>query len=386
MSKLRTISGIFAAMFMAGTAHAADNGALPDWAAPLNGTKLTAVDGSSAVVDRGDGSFSLTRTSPGGASQSESFALLADRLGTISADGGHVIGFFRVTDNSIEAQYADGRSESLFINGGGGISLALHSAESTCLSWYPADHVFSAAERRAAVAAYAASLGIDQPSKSKVSPAQTCAPEAKHVAVATHAAAAHYTIADSAPAGLLATLVPVAVRVSDVHVVPELTATKPAVTVAAVTAAPPPAPALTIAQPAKADAAPAIVPAPPAKVATQTASTDLSAQLGRGASDCLHVESDGANLGFRNHCLFNVEFVYCLQSKDDPRAVCNIETHNGTVPANGFAPLLSDANIKPQDAEHDFRWVACSGTPKDVTAYLDSAEPPSGRCVRLNAS
>ena len=44
------------------------------------------------------------------------------------------------------------------------------------------------------------------------------------------------------------------------------------------------------------------------------------------------------------------------------------------------------ANIKPEDAEHNFRWVACSGAATDVTAYLDKAEPPSGRCIKTNAS
>lgn len=373
MNKMRFITGALALVLMAGTAYASDSG-LPDWATPLAGTKFTAIDGSSIVMERGDGSFSLTRTSPGGASQSESFAFLADRLGTVSADGGHVVGFFRVIDNSVEAQYADGRSESLFANGGGGLSLALHGTESACLSWYPADHVFSVADRRAAVAAYAASLGIDQGVKSKPSPAQTCAPETKHVT-----ASAHYVIPDTAPAGPVVALVPVAVRTSDVHAVPE-----PAV---AKVADPPPAPVLALAQPVKIDAPTRTVTAPPVPAATpQLADADSAAQLGHGASDCLHVESNGSSLGFRNHCLFNVEFVYCLQSKDDPRAICNIETHTGNVSANGFTPLLSDANIKMQDAEHDFRWVACSGTPKDVTAYLDSAEPPSGRCVRLNAS
>jgi hypothetical protein len=124
----------------------------------------------------------------------------------------------------------------------------------------------------------------------------------------------------------------------------------------------------------------------PAAAAAPILSAAATAQPGRGASDCLRVESDGANLGFRNHCAFSVQFVYCLQSRDDPRAICNLETRTGSVAGNGFVPLLTDASIKASDAEHDFRWVACSGAPNDVTAYLDHAEPPSGRCVRANAS
>jgi len=54
--------------------------------------------------------------------------------------------------------------------------------------------------------------------------------------------------------------------------------------------------------------------------------------------------------------------------------------------ANGFAAVLLDTNIKSADADHDFRWVACSGNTGDVIAHLDRSEPPAGRCVRTTAS
>jgi hypothetical protein len=37
------------------------------------------------------------------------------------------------------------------------------------------------------------------------------------------------------------------------------------------------------------------------------------------------------------------------------------------------------------DADHDFRWVACSGNSGDVVAHLDRADPPVGRCERTGA-
>ena len=103
---------------------------------------------------------------------------------------------------------------------------------------------------------------------------------------------------------------------------------------------------------------------------------------GSGASQCLSVESDGANIGFRNHCNYGVQFAYCLQRASDPATACDAGTKTGTVPANGFEPVLLNANIKTADAEHDFRWVACSGNAGDVVAHLDRSEPPVGRCVR----
>jgi hypothetical protein len=328
------------------------------------------------------------RTALNGASQATSFAFLADKLGTISngGDGGSVIGFFRVAETSIEAQYADGRTESLFANSGHGLSLTVHGAGAgRCLSWYPSDHVFGVAERRAAVAAFAASLGLSEPAKAKAKTAAAppCAAAPKAVQTAAKAvppplpmvvksvpaaSKPHYTIADSAPAGPLAPLVPVAVRASDVHAVPGASVTKQTE-----------APATT--QQATSAKAPVLVAA-----ASPSSGLATAPQPGHGASDCLHVESDGTNLGFRNRCSFSVQFVYCLQSKDDPRAICNLETRTGNVAASGFAPLLNDTNIRAADAEHDFRWVACSGAPNDVTAYLDRTEPPSGRCVRANAS
>jgi hypothetical protein len=103
---------------------------------------------------------------------------------------------------------------------------------------------------------------------------------------------------------------------------------------------------------------------------------------GSGASDCLSVDTDGASLGFRNHCAFGVQFAYCLQRNTDPAANCGIGSKNGAVEPNGFAALLLDTNIKSADAEHDFRWVACSGETGDVVARLDRSDPPEGRCVR----
>jgi hypothetical protein len=378
-------TAVLSAVFSTGGALADGSATttLPPWVTPLVGQKLIAIDGSSLLLASQEGGMSLTRTAPNGASQATNFEFLSERLGTISegGDGSAIIGFFRLANSSIEVQYADGSTESVFVNSGHGLSLAAHgSGGGRCLSWYPSDHVFGVAERRAAVAAFAASLGLNETPKTKAKaavepPSCAIAPPVQPVAPQM-AAKSHYTITQNAPAGPLAQLVPVSVRTSEIHAVPDQSIAK----ASEAPAAKPPA-AIAAAQ----QAAPANAPVLASAVASALPSAAVQ-QLGRGASDCLHVENDGANLGFRNHCSFSVQFVYCLQGKNDPRAVCNLETRTGSVAASGFTPLLTDTNIRSADAEHDFRWVACSGAANDVTAYLDRSEPPSGRCVRSNAS
>jgi hypothetical protein len=106
---------------------------------------------------------------------------------------------------------------------------------------------------------------------------------------------------------------------------------------------------------------------------------------GHGASSCLTIESDGATIGFRNHCAYGVQFAYCVQKAGDAAADCGAGAKAGSVSANGYT-LLADINIKSADAEHDFRWVACSGGTGSVVAHLDRADPPAGRCTRASAS
>jgi hypothetical protein len=355
----------------------AEGPAVPAWATAFAGEKLVAVDGSTLTLGATDGGLTLTRISPAGATQSIAYTFMSEKMGSI-ADGGdasHVTGFFRITEIGLNAEYSDGHTEQMFANTGGGISLTGHGGSAAgCMSWYRADHTFGAAERRAAVAAYAASLGVAQTGKGKASPVATCpAPTQTRIA---------HTVHEQAP-GLLAPAT--AVRDSEVHAVND---SQPVAAVpgAAVTASLQPAKLMMVAASAP---APVVLAAATPVAAVPVAATTVAAaapaqEPGHGASNCLSVESDGANLGFRNHCIFNVQFAYCLQNKDDPQALCNVETRAGTVPANAFVALLSGTNIRPEDAEHDFRWVACSGT--GISAYLDRAEPPSGRCVRPNAS
>ncbi|HVV64631.1 MAG TPA: hypothetical protein VHC42_04130 [Rhizomicrobium sp.] len=360
----------------------------PAWLSSLGGVKLVAVDGSTLSLSPNEGGLSLALSSPSGAAERSNFSFLSDRLGTIStdADAGHVIGFFRETDTGLEAMFADGHDESILANTVGGVSLVVRreNGQSSCTTWYPPDHAFTTSERQAALAAYAARLGLNGSAKTssaapacapavriaKSAPAAQPAPLSEPLMTATRptpSAEASVKLADAGG------LTPVVVRASQVHAVDSaIAAPAGAAGLLAAPALASPAVAQDAQTSPGAEKVAAVAPSPAAS----------NAPPGSGASDCLSVDSDGANLGFRNHCGYSVEFAYCLKGgASDKQAACGAGERTGTAPANGFAAVLIDTNIKTADAEHDFRWVACSGDPARVAAHLDSSDPPAGRCV-----
>ncbi len=376
----------------------------PAWLASIAGEKLVAVDGSTITLSLAEGGLALALLSPNGATQKSTFAFMSDRLGTISddSDASHVTGFFRETDTGLEAQFADGRTESLVANMAGGISLTVRASagDTSCTSWYPQDHVFGAAERRAALAAYAERLGLGPHSKKAPRAEAVCVPAirvartrtlpsnaAQPLLVVTHPTTMPARPGTAVPSSSEAALIPVAVRTSDVHLVDAAVAAPLA---ALPQAAPPPASVAPVPAPMVQAPVPQAAPAQTIQAsAPQPATMAMvtpSIPAGSGASDCLSVDTDGSSLGFRNHCAYGVQFAYCLQKASDPAAACSAGSRTGAVAANGFAALLLDTNIKSADAEHDFRWVGCSGNAGDVVAHLDRADPPAGRCVRANAS
>lgn len=371
----------------------------PAWLGSMAGEKLVAVDGSTLTLSPSEGGLALALIAQNGATQKSSLAFVSDKLGTIAddSDSGHVTGFFRQTDNGLEAQFADGRTESLVANTAGGISVTIRNSanDSTCTSWYPSDHVFSASERHAALDAYAAHLGLGQKSKKASHAAPVCVPairvvknkisprNAQSMIVVTHpdTTRPHLGTDISIKASNAPALIPVAVRASDVHLIDGPTSAKLTVPVTST--------ASSAVQLAVTPISTAAQPATAIQVsASQPAQTLVAPQVptGSGASDCLTIDSDGANLGFRNHCGYGVQFAYCLQRASDAATACDAGSKTGAVMANGFAAVLLDTNIKSADADHDFRWVACSGNTGDVTAHLDRSEPPAGRCVRTSAS
>jgi hypothetical protein len=370
---------------LTGAAVAADAQPLaPDWLTAVAGQKLEAVDGSSIQFSVADKSVSLAVTSPSGDTQKNVFAMMSNTLGTVNdgANGDHLIGFFRATDTGLEAQFADGHTETLMMNSGGGVSVTLASAANgrACMAWYPHGHAFSDAERRAALAEYAQRLGIKDMKIPPVSHSCDTAAPAQKLAASPppHLSAKTKIVANDKG------LVPIMVRTSVVHAVDGASAAPVA---AAVVAAPKVEMAAAIATP---KAPPRVSMGPMLEQASVKSPAEDAEQEpvepGHGASGCLSVDNDGADFGFRNQCGFSVQFTYCLESADDPAIACDAGSRAGNVAANSFTPLLRGVNIKAEDAEHDVRWVGCTGASGTVVAHLDKTDPPAGRCVRTQAS
>jgi hypothetical protein len=321
--------------------------------AALAGVRLKGADGSVVALSPIEGGIEMALTPAGGVPQKTTFTFMNEKMGTMVEDGsGHganVTGFFRLTDNGVELHYADGRAETLTAGASGGVTMVTSGARVSCRSWYPEGHVFSEAEKKAALADYAVRLGLPVTESETKSgcPAATAtktsaAPPSKpQPALASAPVKNVKTAYAPAKPNTLPAITPVAVRNSQVRAVDD---TEPPATRAA-SAAP-------VSRPDRSD-----------------------------PSRCLKVESDGYNWGFRNHCDFALQFAYCLVA-DKGLAACGNGGAPGSVAAKGFGALIADKSLSSSGADHKFRWIACAGGAGEVIARLERADPPSGRCER----
>lgn len=380
-----------AAFFLMGTTAicAAQSSSFDD----MVGHKLTAIDGSSISLNAASGGFAREIVSPSGAIERTYFAFINDKLGTVAdaSDIRKVTGVFRRAGSGIQIDYADGSTETLALNPGGGLTLQATSSGSTsCTSWYPEGHMFSLDERKAALAAFAVKLGLSDAAGS--APKSNCGapvPAMDAKPVTTPAAI------PEAPKPITGTVQPAQETSIAAAVVPATTGVGALPTVGKLLE--PIAPATTAKLAAKA-AAPEtqsvevrnseihlIDPVPgndakPQVLASATPPTSIAPDQ-HGASACLSVESDGSHWGFRNHCGYTVQFAYCLMGSNQ-LVSCRDGAVAGSVAGNGFGALVADESLKETDAKHDFRWVACQGGAGEVIPHLDQLDPPSGRCVR----
>jgi hypothetical protein len=406
----------------------------------LVGKKLTAIDGSAIALTPAEGGIAREIVSGSGGIQRTYFAFINERLGTVADanDIRRVTGVFRRVENGIEIQYADGSTEKLALNPGGGLTLETAAAAATaCVSWYPEGHSYSIEERKAALAAFAVKLGLaDAGSKDgktdcagKAGQAAALPPAVLTLSAAAEAGSgagagkikfngpANATADAGTGAGagkgkLNAATANKAAELSSgagtgkaasepgkalqtgkgAPVVPPIPTQAPRGVLAASGTAPALVTPSTAAIAAEAqaievrksevhpiDAAPAAESKP--QVLASAGPPDSSASDQHGASTCLSVESNGMHWGFRNHCGYDVQFAYCLMS-GNPLAACHDGAVAGSVAANGFGALVADESLKETDAKHDFRWVACQGGAGEVIPHLDQTDPPSGRCVR----
>jgi hypothetical protein len=420
------------------TQNSATQGAANNRLSQIEGKKLTAVDGSSIALAAADGGFTRQITKADGASAITDFTFVNERMGTVStsSDPDHATGLFKMTDDEIDIDYADGRSE-VFKPALGGVTLMLHTPTggNFCMAWYPEGHVFSENDRKAALADYASKLGVSikrntraakQVSPCVVTPA-IAAPTAPIPANTTMAGVknvphplprpiqASYEIqapaapnviprpapADPARVAVLASpnpavpaLATVEVRNSQVHLIdaprpniPNFAGGQfeaPAANTAKAPAALPNLPQQAASAPQSAAGVPSAASAPAIVAAAvgpyQPDFTDS------GASSCLSVASDGNHWGFKNSCSAAVQFAYCLKGDAEVLAACKNGVIGGSVAPNSFSALVSDASMKEKSVDHQFRWVACSGGAGEVIPKLDNYDPPIGRCLRARAA
>jgi hypothetical protein len=146
-------------------------------------------------------------------------------------------------------------------------------------------------------------------------------------------------------------------------------------------AAPPPMPPAPPLREARATPAPASTLATPVIVHVPAT---IEPALRRSASDCLTVESNGTHWGFRNNCVTDIQFAYCVNHGADRLTACGDSAVPGSVAAHGFTSLIADISMKDPSASHAFRWVGCIGGAGEVVPRLDQSDPPMGRCLHAS--
>jgi hypothetical protein len=351
------------------TAVAKTEASAPHWYDTVAGTKFTSVEGSTAQLSLGEDGLGLEVATPSGSTADKVFVYTTDNLGNVfdASDKATPVGVFRQSARGIEAEYADGHSEILSANSGGGLTIAITAPDARlmCMKWYPDGHVFAESERKEALAAYASKLGLASDQKSGASvascadaPAATASvqPKPQKTEKPVKLAAMHAPKMLGAPKAIL-------VRASMVHTIDPV---PPEIAQGALAGAP--------VAVAAADTSAHMIPA----AMHETAASN------HGASNCLSIDSDGQNWGFRNACDNSVQFAYCLQNGKDNTTACGSGTAIGGVARNGFFALIASSAVI--DDNHQFRWVACSGDAGTVTPHLDRSAPPAGRCVRSQDS
>ena len=333
----------------------------------VSGKTLNGVDGSSIALNLIEGGMELQVMPADGNARKTTFTFMTDRMGTVVEDSGmpgagtSVTGFFRLTPKGVEVRYADGRSAMLSAQDDG-VQMALDGESgASCRSWYPAGHVFSEADKKAALNAYASRLGLPVAANetgSVCSSATASAPEGA-APPPSGKPAADKRAAAKAPARVAKA----SYRIGD-YKEPQSVSVKPSVVHAIDGDAP-------------------MMAVPPIKetLAALAPRTPQKAPDKNDASRCLKVDSDGNHWGFRNTCGFAVQFAYCMAGSTG-LADCSNGAMPGSVAANGFGALSTDNSLKETDASHSFRWIACGGGAGEVVAHLDRFEPPAGRCER----
>jgi hypothetical protein len=351
----------------------------------LMGAQLLAVDGATLELGATDAGFRRTLVLANGNSQTIEFVFASGPVGTVTS-GEKAIGVFRARSGQLDVDYADGTAESIGDAGNGGLFDRARTADgrAMCTSWYPQPHVFSDAEKKAAVLEYANRLGVT-----------VAAPSPKHAANESAEICGGAFVAaggqkrpgdtNAANAGAGQPSVSRAAGQQAELRAPVPPAITPAAAVAVTTSAGRPVD----------NPGPSALPTPNVQQASYTPAPALAASAvpaglqsaaQPGASDCLSITSNGDYWGFQNRCAKTVQFAYCEMSDANPLTACKRTSVSGSVAANSFGALVSDRSLSEKSVNHEFRWMACDGGAGEVVPHLDKIDPPSGRCERAAAA
>ncbi|HSC18399.1 MAG TPA: hypothetical protein VLC74_05750 [Rhizomicrobium sp.] len=98
----------------------------------------------------------------------------------------------------------------------------------------------------------------------------------------------------------------------------------------------------------------------------------------RPPSQCLSVDTDEGDVGFRNSCTFPVRFAYCIAhaARADVTS-CDGQPETGEVRPDSFAALFG-AFGQP---DYDLRWIACDAHATNPVPRLIRSDPPAGQCL-----
>ena len=376
--ELRHADGtLIAGTFLEGRlVQVADKPASPTPATPGNapfgavaGKTLNGVDGSSIALNLIEGGMELQVMPVDANARKTTFTFMTDRMGTVVEDSGipgagtSVTGFFRLTPKGVEVRYADGRSAMLSAQDDG-VQMALDGDNgASCRSWYPAGHVFSEADKKAALNAYASRLGLPVAASETGGGCSSMTASAPESPTPSGKPAADKRAESKTPARTAKA----SYRLGD-YKGPQTVSVKTSIVHAIDGAAP----------------VPSVPPVSETLVALAPKALEKTPDKNE-ASRCLKVDSDGNHWGFRNSCGFVVQFAYCMAGNTG-LADCAKGAMPGSVAANGFGALTADNSLKETDANHSFRWIACGGGAGEVVAHLDRFEPPAGRCERTRSA
>ncbi|MBV9330769.1 MAG: hypothetical protein JOZ55_04375 [Alphaproteobacteria bacterium] len=324
--------------------------------------ELVDASGETLTFKSDNGALMRTIKHADGSSHTARLSLLSQKIGTLSDENGRVVATFRLKNDRMAFDFDDGRSETFTAQADGGFAVTDQApgGPETRTLWYPRGHDFAAASSAV------------RPVQATVRKASRLAkrgnPSATSVSIHHSEQIASAGVPHGHPRKSTSQHVPLSEHAVMLAAIPSAIANAPLVHVAPFAALPPMEPVLVRAS----------------EVHQIDSDRPSEGEERKSASECLKVESDGAHWGFRNSCVTDIQFAYCVKNGDNRLTACGESVVPGSVPGHGFSALIADLSLKETSASHAFRWVGCIGGAGEVVARLDQFDPPMGRCLHAS--